>query len=73
MRPEKSNAMPRKESPSALIPTERIERHIYLIRGQKVMLSHDLARLYLVPAKRLNEAVARNRAVPGRFHVPVEP
>ncbi|MGA3042333.1 MAG: ORF6N domain-containing protein [Bryobacteraceae bacterium] len=37
-----------------------IERRIYLIRGQKVMLDSDLAELYEVPTKRLNEAVKRN-------------
>ena len=39
---------------------EIIERRIYLIRGQKVMLDSDLAELYQVPTKRLNEAVKRN-------------
>ena len=43
-----------------LIPHEIIENKIYLIRGQKVMLSMDLARLYRVPVKRLNEQVKRN-------------
>ena len=38
-----------------------IERRIYLIRGQKVMLDTDLAMLYHVPTFRLNEAVKRNR------------
>jgi hypothetical protein len=38
---------------------ERIERCIYLIRGQKVMLSMDLARLYGVEAKVLVQAVKR--------------
>ncbi len=33
---------------------------IYLVRGQKVMLDSDLAKLYSVVAKRLNEAVKRN-------------
>ena len=46
------------------IPVERIERAIFLIRGQKVMLDADLADLYGVPTKRLNEQVKRN---PGRF------
>jgi ORF6N domain len=36
-----------------LIPVERIEKAILLIRGQKVLLDHDLARLYEVPTKRL--------------------
>jgi hypothetical protein len=37
-----------------------IESKIYLIRGQKVMLDEDLAELYQVPTKRLNEQVRRN-------------
>ena len=37
-----------------------IEKMIYVIRGQKVMLDSDLARLYEVPTKRLNEQVKRN-------------
>ena len=43
-----------------LIPVERIENKIYLIRGKKVMLDFDLAALYQVPTKRLNEQVRRN-------------
>ncbi len=43
-------------------PTERIERSILLIRGHKVLLDVDLAALYGVPTKRLNEQVRRNRA-----------
>src|SRR5687767_4463058 len=46
---------------TALIPSERIERTILLLRGQKVMLDKDLARLYGVTVGRLNEAVKRNR------------
>ena len=38
-----------------------IERRIHLIRGQQVMFDKDLAELYEVPTKRLNEAVSRNR------------
>jgi hypothetical protein len=44
----------------SLIPIERIERMILLIRGQKVMLDSDLAELYGVTTKRLNEQVRRN-------------
>ncbi len=33
---------------------------IYLIRGQKIMLDEDLAELYAIPTKRLNEQVKRN-------------
>ncbi len=46
------------------IPVERIEKAILLIRGQKVMLDSDLAKLYGTSTKRLNEQVRRNR---GRF------
>src|SRR5438132_10623982 len=44
----------------SLIPAERIERSILLIRGQKVMLDRDLADLYGVETKTLNRAVRRN-------------
>jgi hypothetical protein len=43
-----------------LVPVEFIERKIYLIRGCKVMLDSDLAELYQVPTKVLNQAVRRN-------------
>lgn len=43
------------------IPLQRIERSILLIRGQKVMLDADLAELYGVPTKALNQAVKRNQ------------
>jgi len=43
-----------------LIPVEVIERRIYLIRTQKVMLDSDLAQLYQVPTSALNQAVKRN-------------
>ncbi len=45
---------------SLLIPPERIDRHILLIRGHKVMLDADLAELYEVETKALNQAVRRN-------------
>jgi hypothetical protein len=44
----------------ALVPLERIERSILLIRGQKVMLDRDLAQLYGVETRALNQAVRRN-------------
>ncbi len=44
----------------ALVPVETIEQKILLIRGQKVMLDRDLAKLYGVPTKSLNLAVKRN-------------
>ena len=43
-----------------MVPIERIERAILLIRGQKVMLDSNLANLYGVATKRLNEQVKRN-------------
>jgi hypothetical protein len=43
-----------------LIPVEIIERKIYLIRGHKVMLDRDLAELYEVETRVLNQAVRRN-------------
>jgi hypothetical protein len=46
----------------SLIPLERIERSILLIRGQKVMLSTDLAELYQVEPRVLVQAVKRNIA-----------
>jgi len=45
---------------TSLIPVERIERAILLIRGEKVMLDIDLAAIYDVTTKRLNEQVKRN-------------
>ena len=44
----------------SVVPEEIIERKIFIIRGQKVMLDRDLAELYAVSAKRLNEQVRRN-------------
>jgi hypothetical protein len=43
-----------------VIPAERIESRIFLIRGEKVILDSDLAELYGVEAKVLNQAVRRN-------------
>jgi hypothetical protein len=42
------------------IPIERVQQVIYLLRGQKVMLDKDLARLYEVETRVLNQAVRRN-------------
>jgi hypothetical protein len=44
--------------------SEPVDALIHLVRGHKIMLDSDLAQLYRVETKRLNEAVARN---PGRF------
>lgn len=43
-----------------LVPIEAVENKISMIRGQKVMLDRDLAELYGVETKALNQAVKRN-------------
>lgn len=51
-----------------LTPVEKVERSIFLIRGQRIMLDRDLAYLYGVPTKVLNQAVKRNeRRFPSDF------
>lgn len=53
--------MSKKEKPrESLVPTEPIEKQIFLIRGHKVMLDRDLAQLYGVETRALNQAVRRN-------------
>ena len=42
------------------VAVERIQKRIYLIRGQKVMLDRDLAALYGLPTKVLKQAVKRH-------------
>jgi len=59
--------MPRKllaPPDQANLPASLIERRIYLVRRQKVMIDADLAELYQVSTKVLNQAVRRN---PSRF------
>ena len=56
------------------MPVQRIEDMIYLIRGQRVMLDFDLARIYGVKLKRLNEQVKRNSGrFPGDFAFQLTP
>ena len=45
----------------AAVPLERVEETILYIKGQRVILDADLAWLYSVTTKRLNEQVRRNR------------
>lgn len=52
--------MKNKTEAELLIPQEIIERSIFLVRGKKVMFDRDLARLYCVQVKALNQAVSRN-------------
>lgn len=62
--PHKKNLTARSVSASVQL----IERRIYLIRGQKVMIDADLAELYGAPTKHLNQGVARNKKrFPGDF------
>ena len=55
--PTKKSHSPTRQLP---VPVEIIERRIYLIRGQKVMLDSDLAELYEVEPRALVQAVKRN-------------
>jgi ORF6N domain len=48
-------------SKAEIVLSENIERSIVLIRGHSVMLDSDLAHLYGVHVKKLNEQVRRNR------------
>jgi hypothetical protein len=47
---------------SSLVPLERVERRILLLRGQRVILDADLAELFGVSTGRMNEQVRRNLA-----------
>ena len=44
----------------SIVPLEKIESLILVIRGQRVMLDSDLAEMYGVPTRVLNQAVKRN-------------
>ena len=48
-------------TPRSSVPAEWIEQVILLIRGQKVMLDRDLAKLYGIETKVLKQAVRRNK------------
>src|SRR6266849_2436010 len=50
-----------KNPSQALFPAGVVEHRIYLLRTHKVMLDHDLAHLYGVDTRILNQAVKRNR------------
>ena len=55
----KKNEIAKAESAS-LQPLEDIENLIHVIRGKQVMLDRDLARLYGIETRVLNQAVQRN-------------
>ena len=44
-----------------IVPVERVQSYILRIRGHNIILDRDLAWLYGVPTKRLNEQVKRNK------------
>ena len=48
------------EGQISLVPLARIERAIIIVRGEKVMLDGDLAEIYGVETRILNQAVKRN-------------
>jgi hypothetical protein len=52
--------MTRKEIREVAVPIEKITSKIFMIRGEKVMLDRDLAELYSVETRALNQAVSRN-------------
>jgi len=59
---------------TALVPIERIQNLIYLIRGEKVMMDSQLAALYGVQTGTLNRAVTRNISrFPKDFMFQLEP
>ena len=52
----------KKQSKAVRLQDDEVINKIYLVRGLKVMLDEDLAMLYEVATKRLNEQVMRNRS-----------
>ena len=50
----------KKKTAALVIPAERIAASIYLLRGKKIIFDFDLAVLYEIPTKVLNQAVSRN-------------
>jgi hypothetical protein len=56
--------MSKKSSTDILIAPDKIQQMVHVVRGQRVMLDFDLARLYGVTTTRLNEQLRRN---PERF------
>lgn len=44
----------------ALVAEQKILNRIYVVRGQKIMIDEDLAEMYSVETRRLNEQVKRN-------------
>ena len=57
-----------KSTKTLMIPDEHIMNNIYLLRGQKLMLDFDQAKLYMVETKRLKEQITQNKKwLPKKF------
>ena len=54
-------SMMKKHSKNIFMPVQHIDNAIYIIRGQRVMLDEDLAKIYGVETKALNQAIRRNK------------
>ena len=57
---QKSKSFMVKKELQILLVEQKILNRIYIVRGQKVMLDADMAKMYKVETKRLNEQVKRN-------------
>ena len=57
---ERNGVRERGRERTGIVPVEEVHRRIVVIRGGKVILDTDLANLYGVTTKRLNEQVKRN-------------
>jgi hypothetical protein len=57
---DRRRVQPRKPPALEVVPVERVEGAILVVRGHRVILDEDLARLYDVEVKVLNQAVKRN-------------
>jgi hypothetical protein len=51
----------KKSSKNLIATSEQIQKMVHVVRGQRVMLDFDLARLYGVTTAALNQQVSRNR------------
>ena len=58
---KKKRRKPKPGTSIAAVQAEQIEQVIHVIRGERVMLDTDLAELYGVEVRRLNEQVRRNQ------------
>lgn len=57
---KKNKTVKQNKNRLVIIPTERVVSKIFLIRGKKIMIDRDLAELYGVETRVLNQAVRRN-------------